>query len=649
MTKSRRFVSAYFCCVKGSIMSDPSPDREIRKSRRERPVVREARSRPNGKRRRTSKGGSGRVLFYGLPALAFVLIITLFIVAFASPAPTDASLQGYEGFDNPQGLIDRDHRIPLVQAQPGEESEPSFSPTILVVDPEPTGEEPAQAEFDFVYVISPSADVYEAADESSALLARMDQYDALVRTGEYGDWTAVEGKKALSGFIKSVHISDTPVFKPRTGGTYYVQNRQVYVREGPGTQYPIEGFALRGMSLTVLEAGESWSRIRTEHGLTGSMLNELFGPVKPEGELTELETGRYLYVNTDAANLREEPSTDAEILGVVFMDERVMQISDNGSWSKVRTEGGVIAYLFNHLLRETPPANPFVKTNRTLYIGVDTANIRKSPTTDSDILARAKRDQALLEIEANDSWSKVKLSDGTIGYVRSDLLTNVKPAPAGFTQASGNVYVITNAANIRSEPNTNCSILVVVRYGDRLTVKAKGPGWTMIETSGGKTGYISSDLISATKPSGQSSGSGSGGAGSGSGSGGSNSELRQRVVDIARSALGVPYRLGGKTMSGMDCSGLVKYTYEAIGYKNIPHGSDPQARQLGTRIPITGKDYSSLLLGDLLFFSQGSGYSHVGIYVGNNQMIHASSGNGGVIITNLANYVAAARVNRVID
>ena len=88
-------------------MSDPSPDREIRKSRRERPVVREARSRPNGKRRRTSKGGSGRVLFYGLPALAFVLIITLFIVAFASPAPTTHRFRAMRVLTT-QGLIDRD-------------------------------------------------------------------------------------------------------------------------------------------------------------------------------------------------------------------------------------------------------------------------------------------------------------------------------------------------------------------------------------------------------------------------------------------------------------------------------------------------------------------------------------------------------------
>ncbi|MDD4187073.1 MAG: SH3 domain-containing C40 family peptidase, partial [Eubacteriales bacterium] len=230
-------------------------------------------------------------------------------------------------------------------------------------------------------------------------------------------------------------------------------------------------------------------------------------------------------------------------------------------------------------------------------------------------------------------------------------LTNVTPPPEGFQRASGTLYVTTGAANIRSQPNTSSSVVVVTRYGESLTRVATGASWTMIKTSAGKSGYISNDLISTKKPAAQTGGGGSGSGSSSSGSGSSgnaNSTLRQRVVDIARSAVGTPYRLGGKTMSAFDCSGLVKYTFEAIGYKNIPHGSDPQARQLGTKISFSGRDFSNLLPGDLIFFSRGSGYHHVGIYIGNNQMIHAVSGRG-TVIDNLMTYPLAARVNRVLD
>ncbi|MFA7455500.1 MAG: SH3 domain-containing protein [Desulfobulbaceae bacterium] len=643
-------------------MSDETPVRGKEKDRLIRPGRVAKRGRPNVRRRRqATRGASGRLLFFGLPALAFVLIISVFIAAVASSKQVEVPLQDYSDLEGPGGLIDRDHALPLEPDQGPEETEPEPAPesepepTILIVElPPAETTEPDGGETDpVVYVIKDSAGIYEAPAGSSRLLAVVRLNDELFQTGEADEWTPVRWKN-IEGYIRSGSVSDTLFFIPQTGGTYYVQNRQVYVREGPGTNHPIAGFALRGMTVQVMEAGDDWSKVRTEHGLNGYMHNELFGPDKPADELTELETGCYKYVNTEVANLREEPSTDSEIIGAAFMDDRIFQISDNGGWSKVRTEGGVIAYVFNHLLRDTPPANPFIKTNRKLYTAASSVNVRSSPTTDASIVARLTMDQAVTELEANDTWSKVKLANGTTGFVRSDLLTHIEPPPAGFTKTSGSVYVTTNAANIRSEPNTNCAIVVVVRYRDKLTVKAVGPSWTMIQTSAGKTGYISNDLISKDQPAAASS-SGSSGSSGGSGpaSGGSsssgNSDTRQQVVDIARSALGVPYRYSGRTMSAFDCSGLVKYVFEAIGYKNIPHGADPQARQLGTRIAISGKDYSSLLPGDLLFFSRGSGYHHVGIYIGNDQMIHASSSNGGVIITDLQRYVAAARVNRVID
>ncbi|HZK42131.1 MAG TPA: SH3 domain-containing protein, partial [Clostridia bacterium] len=507
---------------------------------------------------------------------------------------------------------------------------------------------------DLVYAIADPVNLYASPDLGSELVHSVSSGDSLIKLAQVEDWFLVQIRPGLEGYVKDSQVSKDRVFVPKTGESYYVQNRQVYVRSGPGTEYPIEGFALRGMSVKVLEAGKDWSRIRTEHGLTGYMFNELFGPNKPADEITELERGRYMYVDTEEANLRESPSTDSPIIGAAFMDDRVYQISDNGGWSRIRTEWGVEAYVFNHLLRETPPANPFIQTNRRLYVAAESVNVRSSPTVDASVLTSLKRDAAVTELEANDTWSKVRLEDSSIGFIRSDLLTRTTPPPSGFTRSSGTLYVTTGAANIRSEPNTSSSVVVVVRHGDKLTKKAVGPSWTMIETSAGKTGYISNDLVSANKPAanqgGSSGGSSGGSTGGSSGSSGNsaNSDLRQRVVDIARSALGTPYRLGGKTMSAFDCSGLVKYAYEAIGYRNIAHGSDPQARQLGTRVNFSGRDFSNLLPGDLIFFSRGYGYHHVGIYVGNNQMVHAVSGRG-VVLDNLLTYPLAARVNRVLD
>ncbi|HNZ64052.1 MAG TPA: NlpC/P60 family protein, partial [Bacillota bacterium] len=91
------------------------------------------------------------------------------------------------------------------------------------------------------------------------------------------------------------------------------------------------------------------------------------------------------------------------------------------------------------------------------------------------------------------------------------------------------------------------------------------------------------------------------------------------------------------------------YCYNAVGFKMTYHGATWQAQLYGTKVPFKGRDFSPLLPGDLIFFSKGSGYHHVGIYVGNNQMIHAQS-RGGVRVVSLMNYYQIpALVKRIFD
>ncbi|SHF79411.1 NlpC/P60 family protein [Modicisalibacter ilicicola DSM 19980] len=101
---------------------------------------------------------------------------------------------------------------------------------------------------------------------------------------------------------------------------------------------------------------------------------------------------------------------------------------------------------------------------------------------------------------------------------------------------------------------------------------------------------------------------------------------RAMILASARQALGIPYRYGGTTSRGLDCSGLVQMAYAAAGIQ-VPR----TAHQQFSRLP----ERDTVRPGDLLFFGSGSKATHVGIYLGERQMIHAPGSGRQVTTTSL--------------
>jgi cell wall-associated NlpC family hydrolase len=105
------------------------------------------------------------------------------------------------------------------------------------------------------------------------------------------------------------------------------------------------------------------------------------------------------------------------------------------------------------------------------------------------------------------------------------------------------------------------------------------------------------------------------------------SSTRSAVVDAAIEMVGVPYRYGGSSPRGFDCSGLVIYSYAKAGFSGLPHSA---ARLADISEPV-GLD--ELAPGDLMLFDlTGKKASHVGIYVGGDKFVHAPSSGGRVEI-----------------
>ena len=115
-----------------------------------------------------------------------------------------------------------------------------------------------------------------------------------------------------------------------------------------------------------------------------------------------------------------------------------------------------------------------------------------------------------------------------------------------------------------------------------------------------------------------------------------NEFQRDSIIENSRSLLGIKYKWAGVTPErGLDCSGLVKYVFAKLGIE-LPHHAADLAR-LGDQVE---RDTSDMRVGDLLVFSKlkSRRISHVGIYVGDGMMVHASSSSKAVVETPVVEY-----------
>lgn len=121
--------------------------------------------------------------------------------------------------------------------------------------------------------------------------------------------------------------------------------------------------------------------------------------------------------------------------------------------------------------------------------------------------------------------------------------------------------------------------------------------------------------------------------------------LHQRLLNQIKIYLGTPYRYGGNSASGMDCSGLVATVFKGAFGIDLPHNADQLYR---TSVRVKKKE---LYLGDLVFFTNRTGIDHVGIYLIKNYFVHASISSG-VKISHLNDHYYRSRfrgAGRIID
>jgi cell wall-associated NlpC family hydrolase len=268
---------------------------------------------------------------------------------------------------------------------------------------------------------------------------------------------------------------------------------------------------------------------------------------------------------------------------------------------------------------------------------VDTSNlnVREEPSTSGKVVGKMTKHNACEILETDGDWYKVK-SGKVTGYVSSEYILTGDEALA-IAQEEVNTYatVTTDTLRVRSEATTDSKITSLVNKGEDLVVVEDGDEWALVEVDD-EEGYVYKEYVTLAQklPTAKTVTELKYGEGV--------SDVRVELVQYALQFVGNRYVWGGESLTkGVDCSGFTMKVYEKFGIY-LPHSSRSQP-SYGTKIKA-----SQAQPGDLFFYGSGSHISHVGIYIGDGKIVHASNKRDGIKISN-SNYRTPICVVRYLD
>ena len=260
-------------------------------------------------------------------------------------------------------------------------------------------------------------------------------------------------------------------------------------------------------------------------------------------------------------------------------------------------------------------------TNLGMSVSSGNLNIRQEASTDSEVVGILTNHNACELLEDAGEWYKVT-SGKVTGYVNKQYLVTGDEAEAIAEQEIKTVATVnTETLNVRAEKSTEAAVLSQVGNSEAFTVNSVADGWVEISVDD-SVGYISQDYVTLAQalPTAKTIEQVKYGDGV--------SDVRASVVSYALQFVGNRYVWGGTSLeNGVDCSGFTMRILGKYGV-SLPHSSKAQP-SCGTKISA-----SDAKPGDLFFYGSGSSISHVAIYIGNGQIVHASNKRDGIKVSN---------------
>lgn len=505
-------------------------------------------------------------------------------------------------------------------------------------------------------------------EEVSAITPAFSDYEYFIR----------QSREVAAAKVAKAEMEAMEAYEDKTAYVSY-SNGSVNVRAEASKESEIVGRLRFSDSLTVTGIKDDWSRVTLNDGTVGFVMSDLltFDYEAIEAEL--LSTTMYecgvVSVNGSLLNVRNQPDeTNSFVMGqvedgsVVYIIEK----SENG-WYKIYYGADYdIGYAMSDFItidsmvsREQIAEERKERLNSIAKKGyivtnADFINVRVAPSEKAEVLTTVKNGDTVTVISQGSKWTKIITASSKIAYITSSAVLDDKSYNEYKKMQQAAKEKAESVENKNSEQKKSETDVAQTKNNSKDKAESKSKSETNNKAenesqkdTSAKSQSNSDDQVknktaenkqnNATKQTKTNEAVKSEAESKQTESVAYDSSVGSKIISEAEKYLGTKYVYGGSSPSGFDCSGLVQYTMKKVGIKVNRSSRDQYKNGVGVA-------RENLMPGDLVFFSKGGSISHVGIYAGNDKVIHSPQAGQSVCYTTLSHmcsystYVGARRV-----